>query len=326
MMFSWMCKHRPTAYNRQGNAPAYNDKAQKDMITEHYRIKDNHSQPSYANITEYQYKNKDMKIKSPKTTLLITTYNWPEALERTVRSAFDQTVAPDEIVIADDGSTDETRQLIERLGNESRIPIIHVWQEDKGFLRTTILNKGIAKASGEYILQVDGDVILSRHFVSDHLELAEPNYFVCGSRVKLSPEITQKVFANPDFHISLWNMPPSFALNSLRSRLLRRFMALRYGKKIDHLRGCNMAYWKADIIKINGYNEKLTQWGHEDGEMAYRLHFAGVGKKSLKMGGCVYHLYHKEASRDNEHVHTAEQNRVIKERLSRCDDGIDKYL
>ena len=90
-----------------------------------------------------------MKIKSPKTTLLITTYNWPEALEQTVRSAFAQTVAPDEIVIADDGSTDETRQLIERLGNESRIPIIHVWQEDKGFLRTTILNKGIAKASGE---------------------------------------------------------------------------------------------------------------------------------------------------------------------------------
>ena len=107
-------------------------------------------------------------------------------------------------------------------------------------------------------------------------------------------------------------MPASFMLNSFRSKFLRHYMALRYAKKIDHLRGCNMAFWKEDIIKVNGYNEDLMQWGHEDGELAFRLHFAGVKKKALKMGGAVYHLYHKEASRGNEQRHLVELEKVKK--------------
>lgn len=142
----------------------------------------------------------------------------------------------------------------------------------------------IAQITGDYILQVDGDVVLSSHFVSDHLELAEKNYFVCGSRVKLSPEVTHRIMASKNFKLNIWNMPTSFLLNSFRSKLLRHYMALRYAKKIDHLRGCNMAFWKEDLIKVNGYNEDLMQWGHEDGEIAFRLHFAGVKKKALKMG------------------------------------------
>ena len=184
----------------------------------------------------------------------------------------------------------------------------------------------IAQITGDYILQVDGDVVLSSHFVSDHLELAEKNYFVCGSRVKLSPEVTHRIMASKNFKLNIWNMPTSFLLNSFRSKLLRHYMVLRYAKKIDHLRGCNMAFWKEDLIKVNGYNEDLMQWGHEDGEIAFRLHFAGVKKKALKMGGAVYHLYHKEASRDNEQRHFTELEKVKKEHLSWCENGIDKYL
>lgn len=77
-------------------------------------------------------------------------------------------------------------------------------------------------------------------------------------------------------------MPITFVFNSFRSKFLRHFMAERYAKKIDHLRGCNMAFWKDDLIKVNGFNEDLMQWGHEDGEIAFRLHFAGVKKKALK--------------------------------------------
>lgn len=258
--------------------------------------------------------------------MLVSTYNWPEALERSVRGVFRQTVLPAEIVIADDGSTDDTLRVIDRLREESPVPVVHVWQEDNGFRKSEILNKAIAAMSGDYVLQIDGDVIPARHFVSDHLELAERNCFVCGSRVKLSPEITARVFSDSSFSPSLWNLPVAFAANSLRSRVLRRLMAERYGRKIDHLRGCNMAFWRDDLIRVNGYNEDLTQWGHEDGEIAYRLHFAGVKKKSLKMGGCVYHLYHQEVSRDNERRHLDEIERVRRDRLSRCENGIDKYL
>ena len=267
-----------------------------------------------------------MKSRDFKVSILVSTYNWPEALELSIRSMWSQTLLPDEIVIADDGSGEETRELIKRLQKESTVPIIHVWQEDDGFRKTIILNKAIARITGEYILQVDGDVILSRHFVSDHLELAEKNHFVCGSRVKLDPKITDRIFETGMFPPRIWEMPLGFMANSFRSRLLRRYMAKRYARKIDHLRGCNMAFWKEDIIKINGYNEDLMQWGHEDGEIAFRLHFAGVEKKALKGGGCVYHLHHNEFSRSNEGRHLEELERVKSGKLKWCDNGIDKYL
>ena len=87
-----------------------------------------------------------------------------------------------------------------------------------------------------------------------------------------------------------------------------------------------MAFWKDDIIKINGYNEDLMQWGHEDGEIAFRLHFAGAEKKALKGGGCVYHLHHNEFSRSNEGRHLEELEKVKSGKLNWCKNGIDKYL
>ncbi len=240
---------------------------------------------------------------------------------------FAQTILPDEIVIADDGSTQDTKDLIEKLRKETTIPIKHVWHEDEGIQKN--YDSQQSNRSSHYRLYLASRVatlVLSPHFVSDHLELAEKNYFVCGSRVKLSPETTEKLMASKNFKLNIWNMPASFMLNSLRSKFLRHYMALRYAKKIDHLRGCNMAFWKEDLIKVNGYNEDLLQWGHEDGELAFRLHFAGVKKKALKMGGAVYHLYHKEASKGNEQRHLTELEKVKKEHLSWCENGIDKYL
>lgn len=267
-----------------------------------------------------------MEKNTMKATILVSTYNWHKALELSLSSMLRQTRMADEIVIADDGSTDDTRTAIERIRKVSPIPIIHVWQEDDGFRKTIILNKAIVKATGDYILQVDGDVILSPHFVSDHLELAERNYFVCGSRVKLTPHLTKRILTSHTLTVNVWNLPLTFILNSFRSRLLRRFLAEKYARQIDHLRGCNMAFWRDDLIKVNGYNEDLMQWGHEDGEIAFRLHYAGVKKKALKMGGNVYHLYHKEASRSNEQRHLDELERVKREHISWCPNGLDKYL
>lgn len=264
--------------------------------------------------------------KNIKTSILVSTYNWPKALALSVHSMFNQTIRPYEILIADDGSDENTFRMIENLKKESPIPIRHIWHEDKGFRVSAIRNKAIAQAQGDYILQIDGDVILPTHFVSDHLELAEKGYFVCGSRVKLSQEITNKILSTGVFHLKIWNMPLSYIANSFRSHILRLFLAKRYARKIDHLRGCNMAFWKDDAIKVNGYNEDLLQWGHEDGEFAFRLHFAGIKKKALKMGGNVYHLYHKEASRSNESRHLAELELVKKEKRTWCNNGIDKYI
>lgn len=259
-------------------------------------------------------------------TLMIITYNWPEALGRVLDSALHQTMPPSEIVIGDDGSTEETKALIDAYAKSSPIPIIHVWQEDKGFRRTEILNKSIAEAKGDYIIQVDGDVILDSHFIADHVDVAQKGCFVCGSRVKLAAPVTHRLLHDRHAKLSLWNMPMSSVANSFRSRLLRHFLAFRYARRINHLRGCNMAYWKADAIRVNGYNEDLQQWGHEDGEFAYRLHFAGVKKKALKMGGIMYHLHHPEACKDNEEYHNKVLRQVITQRQAWCEYGIEQYL
>ena len=201
-----------------------------------------------------------------------------------------------------------------------------MWQEDIGFRLTVIRNKSIAQATGDYIIQIDGDVILERHFIQDHLQIMERGYFVCGSRTKLGPIFTQKLIDNYSAKINILNTKPSFMLNGLRSKILRNYMAERYAKKIDHMRGCNMAYWRDDLIAVNGYNEELLQWGHEDGELVYRLHFAGVKKKALKMGGIVYHQWHPDSSKANEEKHLSALELVKTNKLNWCENGINKYL
>lgn len=261
-----------------------------------------------------------------KVSVLVSTYNWPEALECCIRSIFRQTVKPHEIVIADDGSSDNTAKLIRDLQKESPVPIVHVWHEDEGFRKAIILNKAITKTTGDYILQVDGDVVLSRHFVSDHLELAERNSFVCGSRVKLDKKMTAKTIKSKKLDVTLFHVPLKYVLNSCRSRILRHLLASLYANKLRHWRGCNMAFWRDDAVKINGYNENIVQWGHEDAEFGLRLYFAGVRKKTLKMGGCVFHLHHKWNSKAGEGRNLLELQKTKDNRLAWCDNGIDKYL
>lgn len=259
-------------------------------------------------------------------TLLISTYNWEDALRLCLLSVSAQTVAPHEIVIADDGSREETRKLIDSFREILKVPIVHVWQEDKGFRLTTIRNKAIARAKGDYIIQIDGDVIMERHFIQDHIELMEKGFFVCGSRTKIAPLVSARLIKKVSVKLNVSDLKVSFMLNGLRSKVLRAFMKERYAKDIDHMRGCNLAFWRDDFIAVNGYNEELVDWGHEDGELVYRLHYYGVKKKALKMGGIVYHLWHKEASRANEGAHLLALDFVKKNRLKWCDNGIDKYL
>ena len=259
-------------------------------------------------------------------SVLISTYNWKEALALCVRSVLWQTVRPAEIVIADDGSRDDTRATIEALRRETDIPIVHVWQEDCGFRKTEILNKAILKVAHPYIVQIDGDVVLERHFIEDHLEVAEKGCFVCGSRVGLKPEMTARFLREGvDFRPPFLQLGLGYALNSLRIGPLRRYLAPRFGQKdLTRLRGCNMAFWREDLLRVNGYNEDLTMWGQEDTEIAYRLIHAGVRKKFLKAGGVEYHLYHTPASRANLDYHNAVLADVIARKLVWCENGIVK--
>ncbi|MFD1164588.1 glycosyltransferase family 2 protein [Sphingobacterium daejeonense] len=259
-------------------------------------------------------------------SIMVSTYNWPEALERCINSIFLQDHLPDEIIIADDGSREETLILINKLKNTSPIPIIHVWQEDHGFRLGEIRNKAIIASNHEYIIQIDGDIILDSHFISDHISLVEKSAFLCGSRVWITQEQSAEILENPPgFSINRNKFPISTILNSLRNSSLSHFLADKYKKnKPTILRGCNMSFWKSDLLSVNGYNEDIQGWGSEDAELAIRLINKGVKKRFLKFSAVAYHLYHKENSKANFDKNEKILNLTIQNKITWVDNGIQK--
>src|SRR5215213_415190 len=121
----------------------------------------------------------------PSCSLVVSTYNRPDALELCLESILRQTKLPHEIVVADDGSGESTRQLVQSMQSRSSVPIVHIWQPDDGYQLARIRNRAFAAATGEYLLQVDGDLVLEKHFVQDHLTMSRPGAFVSGSRTMM---------------------------------------------------------------------------------------------------------------------------------------------
>jgi len=126
-----------------------------------------------------------MKKNVPTCSLIVTTYNWPEALNLSLRSVFKQTQMPDEIIVADDGSRQETRELIQTISKEFNFPIIHCWQEDIGFRLSRSRNNAIIASTSDYLIFIDGDIIIHKDFVKDHVKYSQRGTFVNGSRVLL---------------------------------------------------------------------------------------------------------------------------------------------
>jgi len=263
-------------------------------------------------------------------SLVIATYNWPLALKACLESVRQQSLLPSEIVIADDGSREETRLLVETVQKDFPVPVVHFWQPDEGFQLAKIRNKAFAAAKSDYIIQIDGDLILHPNFIEDHINLAEPGFFVTGSRAILSQRVTQKILSDTDHNRpNAFNSKRSNFFNALRIGFLRRFLARRYkveGKNKYYVKGCNMAFWKEDLLKVNGYNEAFTGWGREDSELAIRLINAGIKKQFIKTGGICYHLHHKEASRELEKKNVHMMNDAIKHKTIWAEKGLNQYL
>ena len=262
-------------------------------------------------------------------SLLISTYNWPGALEVCLLSALQQTVLPAEIVIADDGSTTETKELIEKISNTTNIPIKHAWQEDEGFQAGKIRNKAIALTTTDYIVQIDGDIIMHPNCIEDHLAIAEEGFFIAGSRTLFNKELTDLVIKTKRINFGIYTKGSSNVLNGLRIKFLREYLASRYkaaGKDLYDAKGCNMSFWKKDLIAVNGYDEAYVGWGKEDTDLTIRLMNSGVKKKYLKMGGIAYHLFHKLVPRDKLQENIMMMNLVLEKRNTWAEVGLDQYL
>jgi glycosyltransferase involved in cell wall biosynthesis len=262
-------------------------------------------------------------MKNKKTALLIATYNWPEALNLVLKSLCAQTQMPDEILIADDGSTSETQQLIEKYQTITPIPIKHFWHEDLGFRKTIILNQAISKTNCDYIIQIDGDIVMHPKFVENHIMNAKVGFYTKGSRCLLSDELTKKA-------ISLESINFSALQRGLKNRINATYApaiaTIFRGDKFrsDNLKGCNFAFWRNDCIAVNGYNNDFIGWGHEDIELAARLTNYGIKQRQLKMTAICYHLYHKFNSRVFENPNYQYYLDSVEKHIITCKNGINQ--
>jgi glycosyltransferase involved in cell wall biosynthesis len=281
---------------------------------------------SHANGVLYKYAKLHEANRYISISLIITTYNRPDALELVLLSVLNQIVMPKEVIIADDGSTEETSQLIARYQKQFTIPLIHCWHEDQGFRLSHIRNKAIAQASGEYMVMVDGDMVLHKQFIKNHKNAARINTFVQGSRVILTEQLTRQALTNKHISFSPFQQGIINRLNAMHIGSLSALFSLRKKTKLKGIRGCNMAFWKDDVLRVNGFNEDFTGWGREDSEFVVRLFNNAISRQNLKFGGVAYHLYHPENTRKDLSQNDRILDKVIQEKVKVCDNGISKYV
>lgn len=240
-------------------------------------------------------------------SVVITTYNRSDALLAVMKGLAQQTDCDFEVIVADDGSRQEHQQAIFDSAVASVLHVVHVWHPDAGFRAARIRNRGVAASTGSYVVFLDGDCVPEVDFIARHKLLAAQGFFVNGSRVLLSSELTRKVVNESETicgrSVTFWirqrvlghanKLAGLLRLPDSPARTKRRF-------SWKGIRSCNMAVWRSDIELVDGFDESFVGWGHEDADFVLRLHNAGVARKNGFCATEVFHLWHKEAARAQE--------------------------
>ena len=258
-------------------------------------------------------------------TLIITTFNRSDALELVLMSVLSQTILPYEIIIADDGSSDDTDMVIKNFQLKYK-NIIHSWHEDKGFRAAKARNKAISLSTTDYIIIIDGDMILHNRFIEDHRNLSERGFFIQGSRVLLTKEKTDNVLLNKQINFSISEQGLKNRKNNILLPIkLVNFLSIK-NRSLRGIKTCNMSFFKEDIININGFNEDFIGWGREDSELAVRFYNYGLRRKTVKFCAIQYHLWHQENSRNSLDANDNLLNKALLSKKSSCVLGINQYL
>jgi glycosyltransferase involved in cell wall biosynthesis len=258
-------------------------------------------------------------------TVAIITYNWPGALERVLESLARQTRLPDEVIVTDDGSTDETRRVVERVASTFPVRLVHLWQPDDGARMSRARNRAIAAATGDYVIILDGDMVAEPHFVADHEAFAMRGCYVQGSRVLSDEALTRRMLADGSVRATFFTPGIERRRHTLRMPLLARWYA-KPGQKTRGIKSCNMGFWREDLLALNGFNEGMTGWGREDTELVTRAFHAGLLRRDLRFSALATHLYHRTRKNivDNPNDRILDETRKLG--LVRCELGVDQHL
>lgn len=267
-------------------------------------------------------------------SVIITTYNWPEALAACLHSLEDQEDKNFEVLVADDGSDENTGHMLTDFIAASRLNIRHIFHEDRGFRAGTIRNKAAAASRGDYLLFLDGDCLVFPSFIARHRQLAETAYFVPGNRLLLSETYTHQVLQQP---IALHKQSLSFFLARWIKRDINRLLPLlylpfdiwRYGQPQNWQKAmtCNLAVWKQDFLAVNGFDELFEGWGYEDSDLVIRLIHHGIKRKEGRFAVPVMHLWHKQNDRSrHDENYKRLMDRLDNQQCIRAERGVDQYL
>ena len=247
-----------------------------------------------------------------KASVVLAFYNKVDYLKLVFAGLEGQTFKDFEVIIADDGSSPFVVEEIELMARSASFPVIHLWQEDRGFRKNRMLNRAVDAAGSNYIIFIDADCVPHPVFIEEHLNYAEPNFCLTGRRVNLSENFTKKLtperikrgfLENEKFLLIIDGLfGGSFDVEKgfyFRSPALREY----FNKKKRGLLGCNFSIHKEDLVKINGFDERYEAPSiGEDSDIQYRLELNGTGIKSLNNIAVQYHLYHKLQERPVENL------------------------
>jgi glycosyltransferase involved in cell wall biosynthesis len=237
-------------------------------------------------------------------SVIVTTYNREDALEAVLRSLARQSDRDFEVVVADDGSRATTAETVEAWKDKIEQRLEHVWHEDRGFRAAEIRNRAILASRGTYCIFLDGDCIARPDFVATHRRLAEPGWFVTGNRILLSPALTAQVLREK-LSPERWSLA-RFVAQRLRGGINRVSALLRLPlgplrrrrqKVWRGARSANLAVWRSDLARVDGFDADYSGWGKEDSDFIVRLLRAGVRRKDGVFATGVLHLWHPEADR-----------------------------
>jgi glycosyltransferase involved in cell wall biosynthesis len=227
-----------------------------------------------------------------KITVVVTTYNRPDFLGKVLEGYQHQRRFPDELVVADDGSGPATKEVVDAYRRRSCFPVLHAWQEDIGVRECHVRNLATRQSSGDYVIYTDGDCIPGPWFVRDHEVLAAPGWFVQGRRFMVQAKGNAEVTGRERGHQLLWLWlrggirKPHHVLH-IPGLAFRRRNATR-------VRACNLAVWREDVNRINGWNEKFVGYWRQDSEFVVRLLRAGVKRKDALFSTALFHLHHSK--------------------------------
>ncbi len=267
------------------------------------------------------------------TSIIISTYNSPEWLAKVLHGYNNQTYRGFEIIIADDGSKQETIDLINQLQKEVFYDIVHIWHEDNGFQKSEILNKAIVKCSTSYIIMSDGDCIPRTDFVEVHVKYREEGYFLSGGYFMLPMDISKTITYEDIYLGNCFNtkwlkskgLSHSFKNNKLSAKGIKSKILNFMTPTNASWNGHNASGWKKDILRINGFDERM-QYGGQDRELGERLINLGIKSKQIRYSAVVVHLDHKRGYKNEKSIQKNKQIRATtkNQKIIKTPCGIEK--